>query len=188
MKNLSKILTILIVIAFATSVSAQESWLTDKSGIGPRIGYYKAPDAEEGTMFIGAQARFRGEIIGAEFAAEYRGEQTYSVTGGDVNVSQLPVTASLMAYLPISPNIQPYGVAGLGGYYTFYDYEGTFTSGSESELNLGYHLGFGLDLALTQNAAINVDYRYLYLDGENDNIPEKEYSGNVITGGLTFYF
>jgi opacity protein-like surface antigen len=188
MKHLTKLLTLLFVLTFATSVSAQESWLKDKSGIGPRLGYYKAPDAEEGTMFIGAQARFRGNILGAELAAEYRGKQTYSVTGGDINVSQLPVTTSLMAYLPISPNVQPYGLAGLGAYYSFYEYDGTFTEGKDSEVNLGYHLGFGLDLALSESAAFNVDYRYLYLDGDNEDIPEKEYSGNVITGGLTFYF
>lgn len=188
MKYLKTLFTILLFTGLTTGVYAQLSWVENKSGIGPRFGYYKAPDAEEGTMFIGAQARFRGKILGAELAAEYRGKQTYSITGGDVNVSQLPLTASLMAYLPIAPNFQPYGLAGLGAYYSFYDFESGLGSGSESEVDLGYHLGFGLDLPLSKNAALNVDYRYLFLDGSDDNIGDKEYSGNVLTGGLTFYF
>ncbi len=180
--------TFLILFAFTLSASAQDFLLKDKSGIGPRIGYYKAPDAEDGTMFIGAQARFRGSVLVLELAGEYRGEQSYNVTGGEISVRQIPITTSLLLFVPIAPNFQPYGLAGLGAYYSFYDYNGTFASGKDSEVNLGYHLGFGLDLPLNENAALNVDYRYLFLDGSNDNFGDKEYSGNVISAGLTFYF
>ena len=74
-------------------------------------------------------------------------------------------------------------------YYSIYDYDGGFINpGDDTEVNLGYHLGFGLDLPVNNSAALNVDYRYLFLDGSNDSIANKEFSGNVITAGLTFYF
>lgn len=190
MKKLTYLLTFFIVGALSLNIYAQSAPTSNKAGIGPRFGYYKAPDAEDGTMFFGAQMRIRGNsIVGAEFAGEYRGTQSYSTTGGTVDVRQIPLTGSLMLFVPIAPNFQPYGLAGLGAYYTIYDYEGGFINpGDDSEVNIGYHLGFGLDLPLAKNAALNIDYRYLFLDGENDNLSEKEYSGNVITGGLTFYF
>lgn len=31
-----------------------------------------------------------------------------------------------MLFVPIAPNFQPYGLAGLGAYYTIYDYDGGF--------------------------------------------------------------
>tara|TARA_R110002096_G_scaffold39845_6_gene108697 strand:- start:8843 stop:9409 length:567 start_codon:yes stop_codon:yes gene_type:complete len=188
MKTSKILLTTLIVLCMSGYAYAQNP-VKGKSGFGPRIGYYKAPDADDGTMFIGLQTRSRGEIFGFELAAEYRGEQDYTVGGGKVTVSQIPVTGSLMIFVPIAPNFQPYGLAGLGAYYTIYDYDGGFVSpGDDSEVNLGYHLGFGLDMPLSSSAALNVDYRYLFLDGNEDRISEKEFSGNVISAGLTFYF
>ena len=189
MKKLTYLLTFVIIGALSVGAAAQDALTKNKAGIGPRFGYYKAPDAEDGTMFFGAQMRVRGNsIIGAEFAAEYRGEQTFDVTGGELTVRQIPVTGSLMLFVPVSPNFQPYGLAGLGAYYSIYDYDGSFTSDEDAEVNFGYHLGFGLDLPISESAALNVDYRYLFLDGNNDDLADKQYSGNVLTGGLTFYF
>ena len=189
MKSLIALLSFSIALAFSGIVQAQNTPTKNKSGIGPKVGYYKAPDSDDGTMFIGLQSRSRGEIFGFELAAEYRGEQSYSTTGGELTVRQIPVTASLMAFVPVVPNFQPYGLAGLGAYYTIYDYEGGFVNpGDETNINFGYHLGFGLDAPLNESVGLNVDYRYLFLDGDNDNLEDKEFSGNVISAGLTFYF
>lgn len=189
MKTFITILSFSIALTFSGMVHAQTAPTKNKSGVGPRIGYYKAPDSEDGTMFIGLQTRSRGEVFGFELAGEYRGEQSYSTTSGELTVRQIPVTASLLAFVPVAPNFQPYGLIGLGAYYTFYDYEGGFVNpGDDANMNFGYHLGFGLDMPLTESAALNVDYRYLFLDGDNDNLGDKEFSGNVITAGLTFYF
>lgn len=188
MKKLVAILSVMAVSAFFTQAVAQQYLIEDASGIGPKLGFYKAPDAEDGTMFIGLQSRTKGKYFGGEFSLEYRGEQSYSTTGGDLTIRQIPVTGSLMLFLPLSENLSPYGLAGLGAYYTIYDYDGGFVNpGDDAEVEVGYHLGFGTDLALSESAAFNVDYRYLYLDG-NDEITEKEFSGNVLSVGLTFYF
>ncbi|SMO53097.1 outer membrane protein [Gracilimonas mengyeensis] len=188
MKKLFTLLSVGLLTAFASQAMAQEYLIENSSGIGPKIGYYKAPDAEDGTMFIGVQSRTKGKYFGAEFSAEYRGEQGYTTTGGDVTVRQIPVTGSLMVFAPIAKNLSPYGLAGLGAYYTIYDYDDDFLNpDDDTEVNLGYHLGFGADIALSESAALNVDYRYLFLNGDDD-ITEKEFSGNVISAGLTFYF
>lgn len=190
MKPFKTLLFFLFGLFISINLQAQDSPTQDKSGIGPRIGYYQSPDAEDGALFLGFQSRVRGKsIIGAEFAAEFRGQQAYDVDGGTVKVRQIPVTGSLLLFVPIAPNFQPYALAGLGAYYTIYDYEGGFLNqGDDAEVNFGYHLGFGLELPVDETVALNVDYRYLFLDGSNDSLGNKEYSGNVISGGITFYF
>ena len=178
----------LFTVVYSSKATAQDYLIEDDTGIGAKLGYYKAPDAEEGTMFLGVQSRTKGTYFGVEFTAEYRGEQSYSTTGGKLKVSQIPVTGSLMVFAPLADNLSPYGLAGLGAYYTIYDYDGGFIEpGDDAEVKVGYHLGFGADVAFSKSAALNVDYRYLFLNG-SDDLTEKEFSGNVISAGLTFYF
>ncbi len=189
MKKLLTVFSALLISAVFSQASAQNYIISNTSGFGPKIGYYKAPDADDGTMFIGLQSRIKGKYVGAEFALEYRGEQSYSTTSGKLTVSQIPVTGSLMVFAPLAENLAPYGLAGLGAYYSIYDYEGGFVNpGDDTDVTVGYHLGFGAEVALSKSAALNVDYRYLFLDGNDDAIANKEFSGNVISAGLTFYF
>lgn len=188
MKKLVTVISLMAITALFSQAFAQQYLIENASGIGPKLGFYKAPDAEDGTMFIGIQSRSKGKYFGGEFTLEYRGEQNYSTTNGELTIRQIPVTGSLMLFAPLSENFSPYGLAGLGAYYTFYDYDGGFVEpGDDAEVEVGYHLGFGADLAVSESAAFNVDYRYLFLDG-NDSLPEKEFSGNVLSVGLTFYF
>lgn len=188
MKNLFTLLSVFLLTTLLTSVSAQQYLIENSAGLGPKVGYYKAPDAEDGTMFVGVQSRVKGKYLGGEFSIEYRGEQRYSTANGQLTVSQIPFTGSLMVFAPLAENLAPYGLLGLGAYYTFYDYEGGFFNpGDDTELKMGYHLGFGTDVAISESAAFNIDYRYLYLDG-NDDLTEKQFSGNVLSVGLTFYF
>jgi len=60
---------------------------------------------------------------------------------------------------------------------------------NSDEFNFGYQLGFGAEFPLSSNAALNVDYRYLFLN-PNDNetgTQNTHYSGNVFTAGIMFY-
>lgn len=189
MKKFVTFITLIAVTALFGQAYAQNYLIEDESGIGPKVGFYKAPDADDGTMFIGIQSRTKGKYVGGEFSLEYRGEQSYTTAGGSqLTVRQIPVTGSLLLFAPLAENFAPYGLAGLGAYYTFYDYDGGFVNpGDDSEVKIGYHVGLGADIALSETAAFNIDYRYLYLDGSED-LSDKEFSGNVISAGLTFYF
>lgn len=198
---MKKTITILSLIFFAFSPAllvAQES-ASDRAaikntlGFGPRLGYYKAQDADEGNFYGGLQGRIRlGPVLGLEGSVEYRGGQEYGFNDYTARTRFVPVTASMLFFIPLNENVAPYGLAGLGAYYTIIDYsddaEGLGLE-DESDFNMGYHLGFGLELPLGSNAAFNADYRYLFLNpNENDdNLDDASYSGNVFTAGLTFY-
>jgi len=189
MKKLISLFSILFLSALAFQVSAQDYLLVNRSGLGLHVGHYQAQDAEEGSLFLGAQLRARGNVLGAELSAEYRGEQEYRLDAGDYTVRQIPLTGSLLLFLPLGEYFSPYALGGIGVYYTIYDYEeGFLDPGDDTETNFGYHLGCGTDIAISENAAFNIDYRYLFLDGNQDSLNDKEFSGNVFTAGLTFYF
>jgi opacity protein-like surface antigen len=175
-----------------TAVEAQTSsdaTIKNTLGIGPRMGYYKANDADEGSFYFGAQTRARlGSVLGVEGSIEYRAAQEYNIGGQSYETKLVPVTASALLFLPVSENFAPYGVAGLGAYYTIYEFEGVVDE-VDNEFNFGYHLGFGVELPINKNAALNFDYRYLFLNPNANEVStdNTNYNGNVFTAGLMFY-
>ncbi len=166
--------------------------VNDGFGIGPRMGYYQVEDAEEGSIFGGIQLRGRlSPYFGVEAAVEYNPKSEFGVTNGaTVEVSSVPVTASALLFLPVSQKFVPYGLAGLGAYYNVYDTEGAAEAFEiDNTFNLGYHLGFGLQIPFNQNIALNADYRYRFLnpDTNEENLDDTSFNGNGFRLGLTFY-
>lgn len=162
-------------------------------GIGPRLGYYKSNDAEDGNFYGGVQGRLRfGRVLGLEGSVEYRAGQRYGVSNYSVKTKFVPVTASLLFFIPLDEHFAPYGLAGLGAYYTVYDYSADANAlgfDDDHSFNMGYHLGFGLELPVNTDVALNADYRYLFLNPNDnqENLDNTSFSGNVFTAGLTFY-
>lgn len=163
-------------------------------GFGPKLGYYKAQDADEGNLYGGLQARLRlGAVVGIEASVEYRPGQKYGIGNQTVTTSFIPVTASLLFFVPVNQHFTPYAVAGVGAYYTRYELSGIASDigfDDDSSFNMGYHLGFGTEIPITSNVALSADYRYLFLN-PNDNeesFDGANFNGNVFSAGLMFYF
>ena len=179
----------------AHAQSDSDGAIENTIGIGPRLGYYKADDADEGSFYGGAQIRARlGRIVGIEGAIDYRTSQEYDLGDFSADVRQVPVTASALLFLPVSEHFQPYGVAGLGAYYNILDFnenaEDRFGVEDDHGVDFGYHLGFGLELPVNENIALNADYRYNFIDPGSDSfgdVEDADFSGNVVTVGLMFY-
>lgn len=190
---LTFLMGVLTVAASAQSASDRAA-IKDAFGIGPRLGYYKATDADEGNFYGGLQARLRlGAVVGLEGAVDYRAGQEYGFGDYTVKTSSIPVTASLMLFAPISNSFSPYGLAGIGAYYTKYDYEGAlaeFAEDDDSSFNMGYHLGFGAEFPFNEKVALNVDYRYIFLnpDDNEESFEDADLNSNAFTAGLMFYF
>ncbi len=175
--------------------SSSDAAIKNTIGLGPRLGYYKANNAEEGSFYFGLQSRIRlGPVFGLEGSVEYRGGQKYEYTvAGQTQTyktSFVPVTGSALLFLPVNENFAPYGIVGLGAYYTIFEADGPISDDYENEFNFGYHLGFGAEFPLSSNTALNFDYRYLFLnpDDNETSTANADYSGNVFTAGLMFYF
>ncbi len=191
------ILTLILgtaVFAASAQSAADRAGISNTLGFGPRIGYYNAQDADKGNFYYGIQARFRpGAIVGIEAALEYRAGQEFGIGNSTVKTSFVPVTLSLLLFAPVSEYFAPYGVAGLGAYFVRYRPSGVLEDlgfESDSDFNLGYHLGFGAELPFSEYIALSLDYRYIFLN-PNDNEESFEganFNGNTISVSLMFYF
>jgi opacity protein-like surface antigen len=132
---------------------------------------------------LGAMLRLRGGVIGVEGVIDYRNEDI----GADTDLKTWPVTASLMIY-PI-PVI--YALGGIGWYNSTIDFpEGSLLE-DQTDSQLGYHLGAGVELPVATSLSLTGDFRYHFVDYEFDEIPES--IGNVdadalsLNGGVIIY-
>jgi len=200
--EMKKIIVLLILLMGGLTFTAMAQQTTDRSsdedgtliGFGPRLGFYQASDASDGNFYGGLQARAKfGRIIGLEGSVEYRAGQKYGFDDYTVRTSFVPVTASLMLFAPLSEYVSPYGLAGVGAYYTIYTYSDEAIDlgfSDDNSFNLGYHLGFGTELWFSNTTAISIDYRYMYLnpDDNQESFEDATFDGNVFTASLMFYF
>ena len=156
--------------------------------LGPRLGYYKSQDADEGNYLVGAGARLRFMSLGAEASIDYKGEKYQD---GTLTVRSWPVMASLL-YYPL-PVLDVYGIAGFGWYNTTLDYDQDKFPGmkieDETTQKVGWHFGVGLELPLGTSTKLAADVRYVFLDYDFAEMPgAKDQKANfyAITLGLFF--
>jgi len=189
MRN-SVILTLVVAALALPNVAASESSIL----LGPRVGYYKTFDSDEGNLFGGGALRLmftRG--LGAEVAADYHSEDAISDV---LDVRTIPVTAS--AIVSIFPAI--YLAGGLGWYHTSFAWDDEAEAlgfEDKTERNFGYQFGGGLMLGGAESGrpAVMLDARWHFLDEgtfenqvenmELDEIDADFWSANA---GLMFRF
>lgn len=197
---MKKIITLLTIITGVLTFSASAQSASDRAsidntiGFGPRLGYYKAQDARDGNYYGGIQARARwGSILGVEGSLEYRAGNEFGISEYSLRTSFIPITTSLMIFIPMDRNFTPYGLGGVGAYYISYNYsDGAEDLGlsDDSSFNLGYHIGFGAEFPLNSNFALSLDYRYLFLNSDKDeaSLDDTNFNANLFTAALMFYF
>ncbi len=141
---------ILAVAACATGSEAD---------FGFRAGYQRFTEADDGAFMGGAFLRlpWRSVILG-EGALMYHKESV-----GDVDLEIIPVQLSLMLFfLRRDLDFCPYLLAGAGTYITRrVEQDG---GDSDTDIDIGWHLGFGLDYLLNDRIFVEGDFRYIWLD------------------------
>ncbi len=167
MKMRILILSICVLLSVAATADA-----VGFIGVGPRAGYYRAQDADEGRWMGGACGRVKlGSAIGIEGSIDYRSEKW---ANGALTVRSWPVMATAMIYpLPIV-----YGLAGFGWYNTTFDYDQSRLLlkqvEDETKQEVGWHFGGGLELPLGSLTSLTADVRYVFLDYDFSEIPGSE--------------
>ncbi len=155
---------VILLLMLTGTVSAQQNF-----AIGPRLGYYKTIDAENGKMFYGAAARLKlGGALGVEGSIDFRREE---YLGGDMSVKSWPVMVTGLIYpFPIA-----YGLIGAGWYNSKVEYEGLVVAvESETTQDFGWHFGVGLDLPIGARSHLIGDIRYVYIDYDFSEWPGDE--------------
>ncbi len=165
----TRILFVLLLVFFALPALVRSA---DFVGLGPRLGYYKSEDAEEGELFFGGGLRLKlGRRFGLEAAVDYRAEEYHQ---GRITIKNYPVQASVLVY----PIRIAYGVAGMGWYNTKIDYNESLFSiripKDKMSQDVGWHFGGGVELPLGGMAALAADVRYVFIDYDFSDYPGSE--------------
>jgi|SRR5262245_17427242 len=137
--------------------------------IVPSLGMTRAVDGDDQTKISGGLALRTNlaPLLMTEIGASYRNDEFF---GGDLNVRQWPLTASL--YVTPVPSL--YAGGGVGWYHTTFDYAESTGLPNSTDEKFGVHLGGGLQIPLAPAVAIDLGGRYVFMQKqESPLIPEK---------------
>lgn len=83
---------------------------------------------------------------------------------GEIKLKVVPVIATGKVCLPIGP-IEPYGLFGIGAYFTKLDVSGNDRSFSgSSEITYGLHAGAGVNINFSDNVYLGVEGKYIWAE------------------------
>lgn len=133
-------------------------------GIGVRYALVHMQSSDDNTGMAGAFVRLGDGLIGLEGAVDHRTDEF----AGGTDVRTWPITASLILRpLPIV-----FAAAGLGWYNTTVDYAGDALD-DQTETNMGYQFGAGVQLPLVPMLSLVGDARYHFVDYDFDAVPSE---------------
>jgi len=118
-----------------------------------------------------------GPMFAAEIGASYRSEEP---SGGDLRVTQWPITASLW----LKPVSMLYVGGGAGWYQTSLKYDQSLALEDETRQQFGVHLGGGVRVPLASHVKLDLGGRYVFLDKIDQKISTKELDPDFWTTSL----
>jgi len=168
-----------LITVLVTQVNAQGF------SFGPQLGYYKAQDADKGSLMGGVAWRLKlMPALGAEASINYRQEK---YADGALTVRSWPIMVTGLIY-PI-PMI--YGGIGFGWYNVTFDYDQSKLPFFEDETiqKVGWHFGAGVELPAGTQFKLTGDIRYVFLNYDFKAIPgrgDQKSNFYVLTVGLLY--
>lgn len=191
-----KFIVVMVSLTLAVLLAAPQAMAERGFGIGPRIGYAKASDADDGTLYLGGDINFRffDSLLGVRGEVGWRGDTIdLPLVDGKLDIHTIPLLASVTVHPLKDKLLSPYAIAGAGWYYLIYDGEVTLPilgklEYDDSDSTFGWHIGGGLEVNIGEHFSVNADIRYVWFELEFEDIDDVDASGLQATGGFTFYF
>lgn len=149
------------------------NYLEFKAGIYSPSDSHDLNDFNGGsTTHLDSKSGFDGEIalghyllpqLAVELGAGYfESEGSPAAEPGKIKLKVVPVVATAKALLPLG-RFEPYGLFGIGAYFTKLDVDGNVGNFSgSSQVTYGLHAGGGLNFNLTDTVFIGVEGKYLW--------------------------
>jgi opacity protein-like surface antigen len=175
------------LLAWAAPVAAQGV------GVGGRIAWVKADaDADvDSVRMFGGQVRLLSTRFGIEVSLDRKTESSELL---NTKISDTPIQASLLMRLG-SGTLSPYLLGGPGWYRRSVEpLDDSDTRVTTTEF--GWHAGIGLEIFASRRFGIHGDYRYTFLDFDEDDEEDEGFIGGLLPGhrgsmwtvGATIYF
>lgn len=179
-------LTMAGLLATAAPASAQ-------FGVGGRFAWVHA-DSEadvDSVRFVGGQVRFLAGRIGFELAMDRHSETLETL---NQKVTETPLQASLLLRAG-SGRFSSFLLGGPGWYRRKIEATDDATDADVSTTEFGWHAGIGMEILPSKHFGIHGDYRYTFLDFNDDEEDEgliggllPGHRGSMWTVGATIYF
>ncbi len=167
-------------------------------GVGARLAWVTGDSSvdTDTVRFTGGQIRMGiSQRMGVEVSFDRRSEEFDLL---NQRVKETPIQVSLLLKMAAG-SFQPYLLGGPGWYKrSVSPLEGPADELDVSTTEFGWHAGVGAELLMGKHAGIHGDYRYTFLDFNNDNDQEigggligsllPGHKGSMWTLGFTVYF
>lgn len=141
----------------AEATRREDNYLTVKLG-----GYFPVSNdvdyLDTGFNFEAAYGRYVTDGFAFEVGTGYLSLSGDPEPGISEDLSVIPIKVSLKGTVPYG-EFEPYIIAGAGMYFIDDEIPGQSDSGS----SLGFHIGFGATVDLSQNVFLGLDLQYLIL-------------------------
>ena len=173
----TKVILSFVALSLWSSVALAERAVS----FGPQIGFSKASDTDAKVLYGAAlRAKFL-PALGVEGSINYRQEEFAGDTG---TMRSWPVQVTGLFY-PVSV---VYAAVGAGWYNTTFDYDDSVVLSDDTQQEVGWHFGGGLELPLGEVMKFTGDIRYVYLDYDFETVPGSNAQDDfyMVTGGLLF--
>jgi opacity protein-like surface antigen len=175
------------LLAWTAPVSAQGF------GLGGRLAWVTTDDDADidSLRFVGGQIRLLSQRAGLEVSLD-RHSESFELL--NPKVTETPIQASLLLRLA-GGRVSPFLLGGPGWYRRKIEpIDGPDLSVSTTEF--GWHAGVGLEILAHRHFGIHGDYRYTFLDFNDDDNDDEGLIGRLLPGhrgsmwtiGATVYF
>jgi outer membrane protein len=179
-------------------------------GIGVRVGYGDYSDDDQtfsgGKVELESDGTFMYEVnltyflheyFSLELGVDYTETDVYlnyssGMSGKAGDLEQIPVLLTGRMHFSTNHKVTPYLGVGIGYYFNDFDSD-SGSSNIDVDDSFGFHVNGGLEVFITDDAAINLDMKYVWEEVDVDNnFPgsDEEFKRNQFVAGvgLKYYF
>jgi len=171
----------LVLVAALIGLSSPVFAATPANYLAIKGGIYSPSDSYDLDNFnagnrshLDSKTGFAGEIaighyllpmFAVELGAGYfESKGSAEAQPGEINLKVVPVIATGKVLLPLG-SLEPYGLFGIGAYFTELEVNGNTSSfNGSSEVTYGLHAGIGLNLNLSDTVYLGVEGKYLWAE------------------------
>ncbi|UCG79928.1 MAG: OmpW family protein [Desulfobacterales bacterium] len=179
-------------------------------GVGARVAYVDYSDDDQ--TFLGVEVElepddavmyevnltyFLHEYFSLELGVDYVETDVdinaLGMSGDDGEMEQVPVLLTGRMHFSTNPKVTPYLGVGMGYYFNDFDSNRDLPD-IDVDDSFGFHVNGGIEVFITDDAAINLDIKYIWNEVDVDiNLPgsgDEEFKVNafVAGAGIKYYF
>jgi outer membrane protein W len=200
MKN--NLITSFFVVATLVLIFGQISFAEDmkgRVGLGARLAhvdYVEHDDEPDDAVMYGINLTyFAHRYFSFELSADYTESDVelsvLGLSGNDGDLTQVPVLLTGRMHFSTNPKVSPYFGGGVGYYFNSIDSDRAVAK-TDVDNSIGYHVSAGVEIFVAENAAINLDFRYIWnkIDAEvkPPGFADGEFDLNAFVAGLGFKY